>query len=360
MSAKHNKIKVGISVGDTNGIGVEVIIKALAEKDILEFFTPIIFGSTKLLSYQKNLYNQPNLFFQGIFKVSEAVDGKINVFNLWKENINIDFGKATEESGKMAFESLEAATAALKNNDIDVLITAPINKDNIQSDKFKFPGHTEYLAHQLDGEALMFMISDELKVALVTQHIPLQEVVSSISKELIIKKALQVSKSLKEDFGISKPKIAILGLNPHAGDNGLLGKEEIEIIIPAIEKLKADKNLVFGPYSPDSFFVPNIYKNFDAVLAMYHDQGLIPFKTIVFEEGVNFTANLSQIRTSPDHGVAYNIAGKNQADETSFKEAIFKAIEIYKYRKLYKELTANVLKKSNLKEIEVEEDLPIS
>ena len=359
MNTKNKKIKVGISVGDINGIGVEIILKTLAQKEILEFFTPIIFGSTKLLSYQKNFYNLNSLYFQGILNCSEAIDGRINVINLWRENINVQFGRSTEDSGKLAFSSLEAATKALLNNEIDVLVTAPINKENIQSSEFKFLGHTEYLAKVLNGNPLMFLVSTELKVALVTQHIPVKEIAKSITQEKILERIKQVNVSLQKDFLIQKPKIAVLALNPHCGDNGLIGVEEQEIIHPAIEIAKKEGILAFGTYSADAFFKPDNYKNFDAVLAMYHDQGLIPFKSLIFEEGVNFTANLSRVRTSPDHGTAYDIAGKNKADERSFKEAIFTAIEIHKNRMLNEEITSNVLQKANLKESDFDEDLPL-
>lgn len=359
MNVKNKKIKVGISVGDTNGIGIEIILKSLAQKEILEFFTPIIFGSTKLLSYQKNFYNLNNLYFQGIFNCNEAIDGKINVLNLWKDNVNIQFGKPTEESGKLAFSSLQAATKALKNNEIDVLVTAPIHKENIQSDEFNFVGHTEYLAEELQGNPLMFLVSSQLKVALVTQHIPIKKITETITQEKVLEKIKQVNQSLQKDFLVKNPKIAVLALNPHCGDNGLIGTEEQEMIHPAIELAKKEGILAFGTYAADAFFKPDNYQNFDAVLAMYHDQGLIPFKSLLFDEGVNFTANLSYVRTSPDHGTAYDIAGKNQADANSFKEAIFTAIEIYKNREIYQEITSNILQKANLKDADFDEDLPL-
>lgn len=360
MSKFSNKIKVGFSIGDPNGIGIEIILKALDNKNILELFTPIIFASTKLLTHQKNLFNKKQLFLQGIFKEEDAIDGKINVLNLWKDYAGLEFGKPTEEGSKLARESLIRATESLKNEKIDVLVTAPINKEAMQHETFNFPGHTEFLEHHLDGKSLMLLTCDFLNVALVTQHIPLQEVSKKISKNLIIEKALQLNTTLIQDFGIRKPKIAVLGLNPHSGDNGLLGKEEQEIIEPAIRELFNRKNiLAFGPFPADSFFHQEQMSKFDGVLAMYHDQGLIPFKTLAFEEGVNFTAGLSKIRTSPDHGVAYDIAGKGIADESSLRFAIYKAIDVFKKRQEFQELTSNPLEKFSEKVISnVDEDLP--
>jgi 4-hydroxythreonine-4-phosphate dehydrogenase len=349
MSSYNIKPKVAISVGDTNGIGYEIITKTLANKDILDFFTPIIFGSTKHLSFYKNLLQDDSIQFYGIDSIDKAVDRKINVLNLWKDPAPMDFGKPTKTSGQMAFESLEAATQAVKDGKCDVLVTAPINKKNIQSDAFQFPGHTEYLGEVWGGKPLMFLVTDTLKVSLVTQHIPLKDVASSITKEKIQQKIKALLKSLIEDYGISKPKIAVLGLNPHSGDDGLLGQEEQEVIIPAIQYFYEKGTLVFGPYAADSFFSGIAIKSFDAILGMYHDQVLTPFKTLCFEEGVNYTASLPFVRTSPDHGVAYDIAGKGIADPTSFKEAVFTAIEIFRKRAEYKELTSNVLKTREIK-----------
>ncbi len=341
---EDQKIRVAISVGDVNGVGVEVILKSLMDKEITDFFTPIIFASTKLLSFQKDKLKLDKLNFQGIPDASKIVDGKINVVNLWKDNVEVHFGKSTNEAGKLAYESLKAASEAVSNGFADVLVTAPINKDNIQSEDFNFPGHTEFLGEAWKGNPLMFMVSDKLKVGLVTQHVAIKEVENEISFKNIDYKIHQIAKSLIQDYAIEKPKIAVLGLNPHAGDNGLLGKEEQEIIAPVIQKHLERGNIVFGPFPADSFFTPSNLDHYDAVLAMYHDQGLIPFKTISFEEGVNFTAGLRYVRTSPDHGVAYDIAGQGIADETSFKEAIFTAISIFRNRKEYRELTRNVLK----------------
>lgn len=348
MSNPDRKPIVAISVGDFNGIGYEIIVKTLADKDILDFFTPVIFGSTKHLNYYKNLIDDNSIQFFGINEASAAVEKKINVINLWKEPAQMEFGVSSEIAGTYAYESLKAAADAVKNGDCDVLVTAPINKQNIQSDKFHFPGHTEFLGEVWGGDPLMFLVSEKLKVSLVTQHIPLKDVAGAINKKNIVQKINQIHDSLVQDYRVSKPKIAVLGLNPHSGDNGLLGKEEQEIIIPAIQSLYEKGMLVYGPYAADSFFSPENIEVFDAVLGMYHDQVLIPFKTLCFDEGVNYSASLPFVRTSPDHGVAYDIAGKGIADPTSFREAIYTAIDIFKIREEYKELTSNVLKTHKL------------
>lgn len=284
------------------------------------------------------------MHFQGIDEPSKAIDGKINVMNVWKENVKVNFGEEDTRIGDYAFRSLEAATEALKSDEIDVLVTAPINKHTIQSDKFNFPGHTDYLARELNGKSLMFMITDNLKVGLLTDHVALKDIANTITPELIEDKIAIIQQTLKQDFRVEKPKIAVLGINPHSGDNGVIGKEDEEILKPTIQKIRDKGHLVFGPYSADSFFGSKNYQNFDAVVASYHDQGLIPFKTLSFGRGVNFTAGLSKVRTSPDHGTAFEIAGKNEANINSFKEAVFKALEIFKAREEYKELTSNPLK----------------
>lgn len=358
MNSKHHKIKVGISVGDFNGIGVEIILKALNDKNITDFFTPIIFGSGKLFSYQKNVFKiQTN--FNYIQHPKEASNGKLNIVNLWKDNVNVDFGTPTEESTKMAIDSLEAATEALMNEDIDVLVTAPINKDEMMKQGFKHAGHTGYFEEKFNKKGLMFLVTEGLKVAVSTHHIPVSEIAKNISKEKIKEQVKILNQCLIEDFCIQKPKIAVLGLNPHAGDGGAIGNEEIEIIEPAIKELFNEGILAFGPYPADSFFQADKYCSFDGVLAMYHDQGLAPFKTIAYEEGVNYTAGLPYIRTSPDHGTAYDIAGKNLADAQSFSEAIFTAIKIYRNRAEYQELTKNPLKSKVLaNDNGIDEDLP--
>lgn len=342
------KIKLGISIGDLNGIGCEVILKAFADSRMLDFCTPILFASNKTISFHKNeLDIQVN--FNGIQDVSKALEGKINVVNVWKEVPKIEFGQETEEAGKYAILSLRAATEALKNDEIDALVTAPINKNNIQAEDFNFPGHTDFLAQELEGESLMFMVTEDLKIGLLTDHVAVKDAPAAINPILIRTKVRTVEKSLEMDFGIRRPKVALLGINPHSGDNGVIGKEDDEILRPVIKEMSDAGHLVFGPYPADSFFGSDGYKNFDAILAAYHDQGLIPFKTLSFGKGVNFTAGLSKVRTSPDHGTAYEIAGKNQADHSSFKEAVFAAISIFRNRQEYKQLTENQLQKQKVR-----------
>ncbi|MEJ5961411.1 4-hydroxythreonine-4-phosphate dehydrogenase PdxA [Pedobacter immunditicola] len=340
-----NKVKIGISIGDVNGIGLEVILKTLANNSILDYCTPIVYGHTKVASYHRKALGLTDFNFNVIASASLANPKKANLINCWEEDVKIELGSSTEIGGKYALLSLEKATEDLINGEIDALVTAPINKYNIQSETFKFPGHTEYLQQRSgSSDVLMFLISEELKIGVVTGHIPLKDVSSSITKEKIVDKLKMINDSLKKDFWIEKPKIAVLGLNPHAGDNGLLGKEEEEIIIPAIHEA-FDKGIIcFGPYSADGFFGNGTYKQFDAVLAMYHDQGLVPFKTIAFSTGVNYTAGLKVIRTSPDHGTGYDIAGKNLADPTSFIEALFAATHIVKNRAEQGLLLSNQLK----------------
>jgi len=343
------KIKVGISQGDINGIGLEVILKTLMEPGITEICTPVLFSSQKTVSYHRKALNLDEFNFNPIRDFSQFNNKKVNVFVCYEEEVNIEIGKATELSGKYALNSLEKATQALLNNQVDVLVTGPIHKHNIQSAEFNFPGHTEYLGAKLGGEPLMLLTSDDLKVAVVTGHVPLKDVASKISSDKVYQKINQLYKSLKEDFGIRKPKIAVLGLNPHAGDNGVIGVEDKELIAPAVQKALDENKLVYGPYSADGFFGKGLQSQFDAVLAMYHDQGLIPFKTLAFNSGVNFTAGLNYVRTSPDHGTGYDIAGKNLADESSFKKAIYTAIDIFKNRKLYQEINANPLQHTTIK-----------
>jgi len=347
---KSEKIIVGISIGDYNGIGIEIILKTFLDKRMLDFCTPVIFASTKLITSYKNTVDA-NVVFNGIKQVDKAVQGKLNILNLWNEDVDISLGRPTKSSGKYAFLSLEAATESLAKGEIDVLITAPINKDNIQSDDFKFPGHTEYLESKLEGKSLMILMANNLRIGLITGHIPVSEISKTITSELIKNKINILYKTLVEDFAISKPKIAVLGLNPHCGDNGVIGKEDDEIIRPTVNEIQNEGKLVYGPYAADSFFGSDNYKNFDAILAMYHDQGLAPFKTLSFGEGVNFTAGLNKVRTSPDHGTAYDLAGKDLANINSFKEAVFMGIQIFKTRRHYKSLTENTLKISSQKEI---------
>lgn len=342
MVKNAENIIVGISIGDLNGVGSEVVLKTFEDVRLLELCTPVIFANVKIMSFLKKTYNL-NINFHGIDKLDQLVEGKINVLNVWKEHVAIQFGVNDNEVGKFAIKSFVAATNALKDDIIDVLVTAPINKYNIQSDEFKFPGHTDYLAKEFNENALMFMIHGGLRVGLLTDHVPVNEVAKYLNEKLITAKVQTINKTLKQDFGIEKPKIAILGLNPHAGDGGVIGKEDDEIIKPALKKIYDSGILVFGPFSADSFFGSNQYKQYDAVLAAYHDQGLIPFKTMSFGNGVNYTAGLSKIRTSPDHGTAFDIAGKNLANADSFKEALYLAIDIFKNRNEYRELTKNPL-----------------
>lgn len=341
---KEEKIIIGISIGDLNGIGGEIVIKIFEDQRVLELCTPVIYASVKTISFLKK-YFKSNLQFNGINNASQVVHGKVNVVNVWKENVNIKFGTENPKIGELAIKSLQFATRDLKKELINVLVTAPINKHNIQSDKFKFPGHTDYLNQELQGNSLMFMVTDKLKVGLLTDHVPVKDVSAHITKELIISKIETIHKSLKMDFGIRKPKIAVLGINPHTGDNGVIGNEDDEVMRPTLEKIRETGKLVYGPFSADSFFGSNAYENYDAVVASYHDQGLIPFKTLSFGNGVNFTAGLNRVRTSPDHGTAYEIAGKGVADVSSFKEAIYTGIQIFRNRKMNEELTANPLKK---------------
>lgn len=322
------KIKVGISIGDPNGIGIEVILKIFQEKELFEFFTPILYGNMKLISFQKrylNLKTSLSPYREG----GKLSPNQVNVVDVWNNLFTTDFGKSTEEGGHHALKSLKAATKALKENKVDVLVTAPIDKHNIQSESFKFPGHTDYLSKELGGKSLMFMITEELKVGLLTDHVPVSEVAQLISPERIEEKVSLMMQSLKKDFGISKPKIGVLGINPHTGDKGIIGKEDDEVLRPTLKKLYEKGDIVLGPYAADSFFGAQTHTQFDAILAVYHDQGLIPFKTLSFGQGVNYTAGLSKVRTSPDHGTAFEIAGKGLAQTDSFKEALFTARDIY-------------------------------
>ncbi|MFD1258407.1 4-hydroxythreonine-4-phosphate dehydrogenase PdxA [Mucilaginibacter terrae] len=343
------KLKIGISIGDVNGIGLEIIIKTLADARIYDYCTPIVYGHTKVASFHRRSVQVHDLNFNVIDSPANAHHKKANMINCWEEDVKIDLGVSNETGGKYALISLQRATDDLLAGYIDALVTAPINKDNIQSETFNFPGHTEYL-QQRDGagEVLMFLVSETLKVGVVTGHIPVAQISQALSVEKILAKLKLMNTSLKKDFWIRKPKIAVLGLNPHAGDNGLIGNEEKDIIIPAIEEARANDILALGPYPADGFFANGSYMQFDAVLAMYHDQGLIPFKQISFESGVNYTAGLSFVRTSPDHGTAYDIAGKNKASEVSFREAIFEAIHIVKHRRETALLNENPLQFSKL------------
>lgn len=340
------KIRVGITSGDINGIGLEIIIKGLSDPKILDLCTPVIYSSAKVVSYHKNIVNSGDFSFHSIFEADKLNHRKVNVLNCWQENVNITLGRVSEEGGKYAHIALDRAVRDLKAGQIDVLFTAPINKEAMRMTGFPYAGHTEFLEKNLgDGESLMMMVSENMKLALVTAHIPLGEVAGQITKELVQAKLQLLIKSLLQDFGIDKPTIAILGLNPHASDGGLMGDEEELVIRPVIIEAKKNGHLVMGPYAADGFFGAGMYRKFNAVLAMYHDQGLIPFKSIAFHEGVNFTAGLPCVRTSPDHGTAFDLAGKNEADPSSFRAALFLALDIFRNRKLHNEMYADQVKK---------------
>ncbi|WP_026473884.1 4-hydroxythreonine-4-phosphate dehydrogenase PdxA [Alkaliflexus imshenetskii] len=338
------KIKVAITHGDINGIGYEVIFKALADPRMLEICTPVIYGSSKVAAYHRKALNLPAISLNSVRNGEEAHSKRINIVNCVDDNVRVELGKATDVSGQAAFVALEKAVEDLHNGGVHVLVTAPINKKVIQSKDFNFPGHTEFLASSFGGKPLMLLVSDILRVGVVTGHIPLKDVSAALSKELIIEKLRILNACLKRDFVIRKPRIAVLGLNPHAGDDGLLGSEEKDVIIPALEAAKQEGILAFGPFPADGFFATENMRKFDAILAMYHDQGLTPFKALAFSSGVNYTAGLSVIRTSPDHGTAFEIAGQNLADEQSFLSAIYMAIDIYNNRLMDDELRANPLK----------------
>ena len=343
MNKKAENIIVGISIGDLNGIGSEVILKTFEDPRMLELCTPVIFANAKILSFVKKSFTS-TVQFHGVDKLDQVLPGKLNVFNLWRESVDINLGANDEKIGEYAIKSFTAATKALKEGEIDVLVTAPINKYNIQSDDFKFPGHTDYLDQELEGNALMMMVHDDLRVGLLTDHVPLNEVSSHLTEELITRKIETIRKSLIQDFSIVKPKIAVLSLNPHAGDGGVIGKEDDLVLKPALKKIFEGGTMVFGPFPADGFFGSGQYEKYDAVVATYHDQGLIPFKTLSFGKGVNYSAGLNRIRTSPDHGTAYDIAGKDMADYNSFKEAVYLAIDIFRSRNQYEEISAKPLK----------------
>lgn len=355
---KRDKMIIGISHGDINGIGYEVIIKTLMEPRILDMCTPIVYGSPKVAAYHKKALNLEAFNFNHIRSASEADSRKANIINCVDDNIRVELGRSSEMAGEASYMALEKAVQDLKQGEIDALITAPINKDNIQSEKFNFPGHTEYLAEQFNvRDYVMLMVSESMKVGVVVGHAPMSEVVSRITKGAILNKLRIINQSLEKDFLIKRPRIAVLGLNPHAGDNGLLGREEIEIIIPAIQQAKDEGIIAVGLYPADGFFGSGDFVKFDAILAMFHDQGLIPFKMAAFERGVNFTAGLPVIRTSPAHGTAYDIAGEDKAIPDSLREALYLAIDIHKNRALYAEISKNPLKKYEINQGQVDESV---
>ena len=332
----RRKVRVGISVGDLNGIGMEIIIKTFLDKRMMEICTPIIFGSAKTSLFHRKVCEIKNFSFNIIKSMKQVNEKQANLINVWEEDVEVNLGKPWKIMGKYAFISLEKARKSLENNNIDVLVTAPINKSMIQENHKEFIGHTEYLEKNFEGKSLMMMISDNMKIACSTSHIPLSEVPKSLTQEKIVQDLKIINTTLIQDFYIQKPKIAVIGLNPHAGESGMLGKEEEDIIIPAMEEAKIKENIfTFGPYPADSFFNNANLRKYDAILAMYHDQGLTPFKTLSFSEGVNYTAGLSIVRTSPVHGTAYDIAGKNIGNEQSFREAIYLACSIIKKRREY-------------------------
>ncbi len=341
---RKNKPILGITVGDINGIGLEVILKSLSHKKVLDICVPVIYASSKVVSYHKNIVALDEVTFYGQRNAERLHFEKINVVNVWNDNVNITLGRATDLGGKYAQMSLEAAVADLKNGLIDALITAPIHKKSMQLAGFEHVGHTEYLTQELGGNnSLMILASDRLRVGLATAHVPLREVANAITKDLLISKLRTFNESLRIDFGLERPNIAVLGLNPHAGEEGMLGDEEEKIIRPAVVECKKHGMMAFGPFAADGFFGSGQFHKFDGILAMYHDQGLIPFKALTFGSGVNFTAGLGAIRTSPDHGTAFDLAGKNEADPSSFLHAMFMAIDIHRHRKEYFELKANAV-----------------
>jgi 4-hydroxythreonine-4-phosphate dehydrogenase len=345
MSLSQNRPVIGISVGDLNGIGTELIIKVFSDHRILELCTPLIFASNKLINFYRKSIPEINFSYQSTRDFTRIAHKQVNIYNCWEEEIAIVPGQLTDIGGNYAVKSLVAAVEALKDKKIQGLVTAPIHKKNTQSPSFNFTGHTPYLKHAFGlNDVLMLMVSDNFRVGLVTEHVPVKEIAQYITREAILSKLNILRDSLIKDFGIDKPKIAVLGLNPHAGDEGLIGKEDEEIIKPAIKDAKHSM-LVFGPFSADAFFARNQQSKFDAVLAMYHDQGLIPFKSLSSGEGVNFTAGLPMVRTSPDHGTAFDIAGKNKADGSSFLASLYTCLDIIRNRQEYEDNRKNPLKK---------------
>lgn len=340
----EKRIRVGITHGDFNGIGYEVIIKSFADNRMLELLTPIIYGHSRVASFHRKNTPAGDFNFNLVKDARQAHPKRVNIVNCTESDLKIDLGQSTPLAGEAAYQALEMAVADLKEGVIDVIVTAPINKQNIQSGEFYFPGHTEYLAERFGKkEPLMLMVWNDLRVGTITGHMPLKEVAQTLSIELILRKMRILNESLSIDFGIIKPKIALLGLNPHAGDGGLLGTEENDVIIPAMQKAKEEQILSFGPFPADGFFGSGSYKQYDAVLSMYHDQGLVGFKSIAFEGGVNYTAGLDYVRTSPAHGTAYEIAGQNIASASAFRQAVYLAVDVFRNRSSHKELINNQL-----------------
>ncbi len=341
---RSKKIRVAITHGDFNGISYEVIMKALGDNRLLDMFTPVIYGLSKVLAFHRKSFGFHDFNYNIVNNTGQLNSKKVNIYNLSNDSVKIEFGKSTSEAGKFAYEALEKAIDDINEAKVDVMVTAPLNKANVASDNFPFAGHTDYLANKFNSrEVVMLMVYQNLRVGTVTGHIPIADVAANITEEKITSKLIVLEKSLQRDFGIAKPKIAVLGLNPHAGDDGVIGDEDKTIIYPAVLKMKKQGKLVYGPFPADGFFGSGEYTKYDAVLAMYHDQGLIPFKTLAASHGVNFTAGLPVVRTSPAHGTAYNIAGKNLASVTSMREAIYLAVDIYNNRRAYDENNANPL-----------------
>jgi len=346
---ENKPIIAGISHGDINGIGYEVIIKALSDPMINEICTTIVYGSPKVAAYHRKALNISNLSFNNIRSADEAHSKKANMINCLDDNVRVELGKSTPQGGEAALISLEAAVEDLKTGKIDVLITAPIDKQNVQSENFHFNGHTEYLKSKAGAEeALMLMVSESMRIGFATGHVALREVSEMITVELLVRKIRLMNQSLIYDFGIRKPRIAVLGLNPHAGDNSLLGTEEVDVILPALKQVQKESILAFGPFPADGFFGAGSFTKFDGILSMYHDQGLTPFKALSFDSGVNFTAGLPFVRTSPVHGTAFAIAGKGEASENSFRQAIYLACDIFRNRKIYAEIIKNPLKHQDI------------
>lgn len=340
----NTRVRIGITQGDINGVSYEVILKAFSDSRMYDFCTPILYGSTKVASYHKKLLSiHQDIAFNGIQDAHEAADRKFNVVNLTNEEIKIDVGKLTEVAGAQSRLSLNRACEDLKQGKIDILVTGPISKKNIQAPDFDFPGHTEFLSHQFGCSSLMFMVCDKFRIGIVTNHLAIKDVPEAITHNVIYDKIMLMNESLKRDFGIPMPKIAVMGLDPHAGDKGVIGSIDANVIKPVIEAVQSKGVLAYGPYPSDGFFGNSDFKKFDAVLAMYHDQGLIPFKLLSFTEGVNFTAGLPYVRTSPAHGTGFDVAGKDKASEQSFRNAVYLACDILRNRKEYDELTADPL-----------------
>lgn len=342
MSTEERPI-IGVSCGDLNGIGMEVIMKTFANADVLDLCTPVVFASSKVASYHRKALDMGHFNFHLAHDLPKIKTGKANLINCWKEEVILEMGKASPVVGKYALTSLQHASNALADNQVQALVTAPIHKHTIQSEEFKFPGHTEFLEDRFGGKSMMMMVSQEMRMALATVHIPLAEVPKAVNKDMLLERLRELSKTLKKDFLIQKPKIAVLSLNPHAGDQGVIGDEDDKIVSPAIQQAFDEKIMAFGPFPSDSFFGSAKHQKYDAVLAMYHDQGLIPFKSLSFGQGVNYTAGLPVIRTSPDHGTGFDIAGQGVANESSFREALFLALELIKNRGITKEITAKPL-----------------